>query len=496
MKINCLLISLFITFISFSAKSQSSDCLKDFEYLIVKIKEDYPGYKDKITKDTRPELIELENSLRKKIEKYPDSCFFYFGEYTRFFKDYHLRVRPNRRQSSLNNKNAEKMTHSTFGQNISVSIDSLFIKTIDSKGIEGIWIGFREEFAVFKYNDRYLATPVKWRGWEPGQILSEFTLQNDSTFELTSYSLYKDDRIYKNKASIQLNGKILEIHDNTRFVRKSKDEIMDKATLYSYISMYPNGNNTYPVAMYLDEQTFYLRIPSFGDEYSNKIVKKHWSDIVSRPNLIIDIRNNGGGQDIYYQELVELIYTKPYESKGVEWFASKGNIKLFEDAIKNGEIQNGEDGLKWTEDLLSAMKNNLGGFVTHPHNSNEADLVKYDTIYSMPRNIGIIINENNASSAEQFLLAAKQSDKVTLFGNCNSAGILDYSNVTSIPFPSENFDLWCPLTRSKRLPENPIDNNGISPDVIIPFPATDQLYYKLDDWVYFVKNYLEIADTK
>jgi hypothetical protein len=49
------------------------------------------------------------------------------------------------------------------------------------------------------------------------------------------------------------------------------------------------------------------------------------------------------------------------------------------------------------------------------------------------------------------------------------------------------------MTRSQRLPENPIDNIGIKPDIIIPFPATNQLYDKIDIWAYFVKNYLELT---
>lgn len=491
-----LFLILLIALISFSVKSQNNDCAKDFDYLIRKIKEDYPGYQDKVTKESRHQLIDLENNLRNRTAKHPDSCRYYFEEYTRFFKDYHLRVRPVRRKSNQVAKKPELMTHSTYGENIEVNLDSLYQRTINSKGIEGIWVGYREEFAVFKHNNRYLATPIKWSGWKTGQIISEFKSVNDSLFELTSYSLSKNDRTYKNEASIQLGGKILEIRDNTRFVRKSNSELTDKATLYSYIPKHPNGTNTYPVALYLNEHTFYLRVPSFGNEMSNEAVKKHWNDIISRPNLIIDIRNNGGGQDEYYKELAKLIYSKPYESKGVEWFASRGNIKLFEDALKNGETRNGEEGIKWTKDLLEVMKKNIGGFVIHPHYSNETEVIEYDTIYPMPRNIGVIMNENNASSAEQFLLTANQSDKVILFGNQNSAGILDYSNITSTPFPSGNYELWCPMTRSKRLPENPIDNIGISPDVNIPFPATEQLYDKLDSWVYFVKNYLELMDVK
>jgi len=211
----------------------------------------------------------------------------------------------------------------------------------------------------------------------------------------------------------------------------------------------------------------------------NEFVIQHWNEIMARPNLIIDIRNNGGGQDNYYQELAKIIYTKPYKSKGVEWDASEGNIKYFEDAIEKGEIRNGEEGLKWTQALVDAMKKNVGGFVTHPYSAGDNTTAMRDTVYPMPRNIGIIINEGNASSAEQFLLAAKESDKVILFGNCNTAGVLDYSNITPNPLPSNNYQLWCPMTRSKRLPENPIDNIGIAPNVIVPFPATEQLFDKL-----------------
>ena len=118
-------------------------------------------------------------------------------------------------------------------------------------------------------------------------------------------------------------------------------------------------------------------------------------------------------------------------------------------------------------------------------------IVKEDTVYPYPKRIGIIINEGNGSSAEQFILEARESKKVVLFGNRNTAGVLDYSNRVNEDFPSGKYEFYWPMTRSRRLPEHPIDNIGIAPDVLIPFPETKQLYNRLDDWVYFVKEYLE-----
>ena len=52
------------------------------------------------------------------------------------------------------------------------------------------------------------------------------------------------------------------------------------------------------------------------------------------------------------------------------------------------------------------------------------------------------------------------------------------------------------MTRSRRLPNNPIDYVGIAPDIIIPYPATEQLFGRLDQWAYFVQNYLEAMEQK
>lgn len=491
MRTKIFLVTLTLLYINNISFSQSNDCLNDFDYLVKKIQADYPGYNDKVNDANRPQLKLLESDIRNKMSLYPDSCRHYFNQYTDFFKDYHLRVG---RTSGDQKQQLEIMEVSTYGKNLHINIDSLQKATIDASGIEGVWEGFSKKFVVTKDGQKFVAVAVTFSGWNSGQVIYEFEPVNDTLFDVIKHSLVKDKKTRKGKASLHLTGKVLEMHDETRFVRKSNSDLMDKVLLYSYVPLFPNGVNIFPMAMTLDDSTYFLRVPSFYDETANEFVLKNWNEITSRPNLIIDIRYNGGGQDNFYAELAKLIYTKPYESKGVEWYATEGNIKLFEDAIKNGEYKNGEEGLKWIQSLLEAMKKNVGGFVTHPYSQNDSDIREKDTVYAMPRKVGIIINEGNASSAEQFLLFCKQSDKVTLFGNCNTAGVLDYSNITPNPLPSGNYELWCPMTRSKRLPESPIDNIGIAPDVIIPFPATEQLFDKLDIWVYFVKNYLELLD--
>lgn len=488
-----------ITFIGFilnvsMLQAQTNDCLKDFNFLVDKIKADYPGYNDKVKSENIRQLIAFENELRNKINLYPDSCSSYLKKYAAYFKDNHLRVG----KVGDEQKHMEKSEVSSFGKNIVPNLDELKDGSVNSKSIEGIWTSWRGDLAIVKNSElsNYLGIAINYQGWKTDQVVFEFDQKNDTIFALKLHSGYSDHTPNNGKASLHLNSRVLEIHDETFFIRKSDSKLMDQTLLYTYIPEFPNGRNTYFVATCLNDSTYYIRVPGFSG-FKSKIeqtIAKDWNDIMVRPNLIIDIRNNGGGQDGEYQSLLKLLYTNPYELKGVEWYASPGNIKLFEDALEKGEIRNGDEGIRWTKDLIAEMKKNIGGFVVHP-SSNRLDhsTEAKDSVYRYPSRVGVIINEGNASSAEQFLLGAKNSKKVTLFGNQSTAGVLDYSNAVGTNFPSGKYKLTFPMTRSQRLPENPIDNIGIKPDVIVPFPSTIQLYDKLDIWVYFVKNYLELS---
>jgi len=478
---------LFFIGLASNIKSQTNDCIKDFDYLVQKIKADYPGYNDKVTASTNQDLLLLEKKLRSKILQYPDSCGKYLYAYTSWFKDNHLRIRKlYSRSGSDNNLVVEPKMFSG-------NLDSLLRKA-STNTIEGTWHSFWGDIAIVKSinANEFIGVSVSHKNYKKDQIIFKLNSLGEDEYNMTSFPYYNNFKPIVGKASARLGNKVLELHDDTRLVRKTSSAVYDDALLYSYVPEFPNGTNTFPLAIRLSDSTFYLRIPSFMDDETDVLTKKHWAEITSIPNLIIDIRNNGGGQDNYYQVLTDLIYTQPYESKGVEWYATENNIKMYEQTIKNGEIRNGEEGIRWTNSLLNEMRKNIGGFVIHPMMGGN-QTIKNDTIFPYPKRVGIIINEGNASSAEQFLLSAKESSKVILFGNSNTAGVLDYSNAISENLPSNKYELTFPMTRSMRLPEHPIDNIGISPDVIVPYPSTTQLFDRLDQWVYFVKNYLELT---
>jgi C-terminal processing protease CtpA/Prc len=107
-----------------------------------------------------------------------------------------------------------------------------------------------------------------------------------------------------------------------------------------------------------------------------------------------------------------------------------------------------------------------------------------DEISEYPTRVGILINEGNGSTDEQFLLEAKQSFKVKLFGR-PTKGVLDISNVNVITSPDEAFNLHYSMSKSLRLPAFPVDDTGIQPD----FFLDDEI--KEGEWVEYVQNMLE-----
>lgn len=189
---------------------------------------------------------------------------------------------------------------------------------------------------------------------------------------------------------------------------------------------------------------------------------KYDSLITSKPNLIIDVRNNGGGSDGCVVPLLEYIYTKPFYQDTVEVYATKGNIKRYEEfyetRIKNDTINYDNDYRKSFTDEIEKMK-------TVPNKTfiprAMGELIKGDTILKYPSKVAIIINKGCASSCETLLFWAKESDKTILVGE-NSGGFVGYGEVTETETPNFKFILRCTMTRYRQ--QRKYEATGVIPN--------------------------------
>lgn len=219
-----------------------------------------------------------------------------------------------------------------------------------------------------------------------------------------------------------------------------------------------------PYAALLNDKTVYLRIPSFNRNYKkaiDSVVLKHKNKILTTENLIIDLLDNGGGSDVSYEELLPFLYTNPVRTIGVAYRSTKFNNQNMLDDANNPKYGYSDEEKKWAKQSHDKLEKQLGKFVDL--GDSTVDIEKRDTVYPYPKNIGILINEHNGSTAEQFLLAAKQSKKVKLFGR-TTFGALDMSNLNIVKSPSNCIVLVYATSRSFRIPEMPVDGIGIQPD--------------------------------
>lgn len=177
----------------------------------------------------------------------------------------------------------------------------------------------------------------------------------------------------------------------------------------------------------------------------------------STPNLILDLRDNGGGSDNACEGLIPYFYTQPIKMIGADILASETTISAYKKYLDDKNLSKADfDNIN---NKVARMEKAKEQWVRN--NEDETDSSLQPKPY--PKKIVILINKWCGSSTEELLLAARQSSKVILACE-NTVGNLDYSNIVQIPFSCFPYTLVYPTTRSRRLNTHQgIDNIGIAP---------------------------------
>ncbi len=238
-----------------------------------------------------------------------------------------------------------------------------------------------------------------------------------------------------------------------------------------------------PFLTKLSDRTRLLRIPHMWYQFKTTIdslVSNNLQTLTSTENLIIDIRNNGGGSDYTYESLIPLAFTNPIRTIGAEFRATPLNNEMLRSVVNEPSLD--QEIRSWAKQMLDKAKKNNGSFV--PMDTTTVSIRKYDTIYASPQNIAILIDHHVASASEQFLLEMKQSRKVKLYG-ITTAGALDMANVNDVVSPCKDFLLSYALSRRMRIPDMSVDEKGIAPDYYLdPSIPSHQ-------WISYVRSLLE-----
>ena len=438
-------------------------CQEEFSKIKNHLESNYAGFKDKVTPKNSKKYKEFTAQKEQVAAqaKNKSQCYFVINQWMSYFNDNHLYTVLN--AEAIEKIDPKKLQTDFPIEKLSVS-EVLINKLENAKGIEGIYTKKGEGFSIAVLKNKnpfrdYVAVVIKSSDskFENGSVLAE--LKEKSVKEY--FLLYNSSHMLAFATIKPRHGELI-----SGFVKNGKD-IVDSIN-YNF------------EAKLLNENTIYLNIPSFSWESKatiDSLFASNKDNLSKTSNLILDLRNNGGGSDDVYYIISPYLYTQPIKGIGVDMYASNDNIKGWELMLQDPNLPS--DNKAEYQKMVDKLKLKL--------NQNVNIVEDYiDSSYTpllFPKNVVILINEGCASSTEQFLLEAIQSKKVTLMGQ-NTSGTLDYSNLRESNFCEMPYTLYTPTTRSRRIDIGEgIDGIGIKPTIYLT---------EKQDWIHealkFVNN--------
>lgn len=450
---------IFLSSIFFLTNSHAQDkcgCEQALNQLIHKVETEYPGFKDK----TKDKLIydNFKNNLLVKARGINSSdCIELLRSYKDFFKDGHMSIYPVKNdQENIKTDDKIALSVTEFQKRISETKDPL----------EGIWKSGAYKVGIVKMHDEYQGFIIEadTTYWKPGEI--KFRL-----FENGKVKYYLRDHSLSEETYELEDGWILFFQYSKYFKETPKPKLSEREIQ----SKMNEIEGCY--FRQITEKTALLGLSSFEHNYVERI-KKLLTDnkqtIETSENLIIDVRNNLGGTYEAYEDLFPYILTNPVRGLGMEFLATQTLI----DDIQTW--YDDDEGKKKAQGWISQFKRNMGKFV----NTDTTDVYvsEIKPAARSPKQVVILVNRRTASSGEAFVFDAKQSKKVKIFGT-PTYGALDYGSASFFDFGCNNYKLMMPTWRSMRLPDYPIDNIGIQPDIYLD--------HSVKDWILFAVEYLE-----
>ena len=231
-----------------------------------------------------------------------------------------------------------------------------------------------------------------------------------------------------------------------------------------------------PAFRMLSASTALLTVPSFADQTGNALARmldEHARDLAKLPNLIIDVRGNTGGSDWTYQPLLLLVSANRRRDVSALLLATPANSAANR-ALCDLVAPDSKQCRDATHAASEAMDRALPGTFIPIPGEQAVEIVEPGKVAPYPRRVGILVDKRCGSTCEEFLLAARQSFKVKLFGQA-SAGALDYSNLRPFLLPSGKRLLMYATSRSLRLPHFAVDAAGIPPDQLLPMPIEQEV---------------------
>lgn len=464
-------INALIYFATFTAIAQDCGCACNLDSLRSSVEKNYVGFQYKIDNlglDSYQHFTDSLYSVATTAKGF--ACYEILKKYVSYFHDPHLGL-----GVASTNKSYAKQIAETFSvlPSTVINLDSLhrYYERGNLDGIEGIWENEDNRFKVAVFRDKLNKNKFIGLAVDPDSItwfIGQKKMEIEKVAGIYNVTFYKNDHFPVYPECTLLNG-YLSLVGNGVWTR-----------------IFPLGNSVNPFNTaildfkVLSPRTCILKIGSFWISYKKELdslVGYHLKEINKAPNLIIDLRDNGGGHSMTFDTLLPLIYSDTMYRDGFVIKSSPENIEIYKEGLSDPDMPSST--IEAFNRIIEMMEKNPNKLVK----LSNGDTTTFDHILSHPKKVLILVNKATGSASESFLRLAKQNKKVISAGT-NTKGALDFTEIgrpRTLPWKFLVFSCPMGMTEHRLFPY--IDNIGMKPDIVVP-PGEN-------DWIQYAVKYLE-----
>lgn len=475
LKVSVIAALLLGTLLPATLPAQSCPCTGQFEWLRQKTALNYAGYRDKVTPQKQAEFERFTTELQTQAATTgtDTACISLMTGWLRWFHDGHLSIAAKDEFENMDSAAIRRRFADWESISLTEARARFYFDQPGREPMEGIYENEDRSYriALMKYAQpgrNYIGAVIHadsvW--WVPGQVKFDLTQTTPGHFTSHYYMLNHHERLSE---AVFSDGKL------------------HFAKLGTWYKQYP-GTPVVPLPRakqqtfalrQLDTATLLLTLPTMNESVRlelDSLVKANKALLERSARLIIDCRDNGGGSDVTYEPLQQYVYSGPVKGFKNQTLATDDNIGKYERLSKDANFPKNRQ--RQFGRVAESLRGHNGEFVGKCGEFTEGS----GNVSPNPKRVVILINGGCASSCEQFIYYARQSERVTLMGE-NTAGILDYGDLNSLNAPCGQFALSYPTTRSCAVEAGQgIDGTGIPPSV--------RIGPEEKDWVQFALRYL------
>ena len=438
------------------SNSSSCNCTENLNFITGHLEANYPSFLFKKPNDNSYLLHKEKYRIESFSINDSKPCHKLLQAYLAWFQDGHLGVSYS---GDVFKPKKIKNQNTPFWPNLTEEIARKYCDSVGNKDpMTGIWESYESFYKTLiaktkdgKGYEAYLISTIN-RNWKPGEMKMEFKSDAKGKLKCTFYA---SDHSPEHPRFI-LSDNILEINKTTVWNRiYPKTE--NRKSVESYVSARYKWTQEF---RQWNKEVFYIQLQNINAGVKpliDSLIKKNSLAIQESEKLIIDLRDNEGGDLTVFELLLPFIITKDAIQYGTSYYCTSSNLKNHQ--IQMAELEGVID--PEYEVFVSEMKENEGKIW-----KVENDTIRPDLQVKKPKQVVLLVNEKCKSSTEDFILTVKSGSEAIIAGQ-KTGGVADFEEVVDVVLPCKDLIFFHPIGISNRLPEYPLDGKGIEPDIVL-----------------------------